>query len=66
MQGLKCFFSCTSLLEVLTRIIASLSDFIKDEAKSVKMYAKMATKYKAGNKEIADVLQYGKYRDDAS
>lgn len=38
------------------RIIANLSDFIKDEAKSVKMYAKMATKYKAENKEIADMF----------
>lgn len=38
------------------RIIKELSEYIKDEAHGARKYAKKAIKYKAENKELADMF----------
>ena len=38
------------------KIIAELADYIKDEAKGARKYAKMAEKYKIENKELSDMF----------
>lgn len=38
------------------KIIADLCSFIEDELEGVETYAKMATQYKAENKELADMF----------
>lgn len=38
------------------KVIAELVSFVKDEAKSVKKYGKMAIRLKAENKELADMF----------
>lgn len=38
------------------KVIAELCDFIEDELEGIEEYAKMATHYKAENKELADMF----------